>query len=554
MRSYVRWFGGSWPAVALGLCGCTGVLGDESPSSSPTPGAGGSTMGTAGATGQSGGTSDCSQPTAPVMNARLLTPSQYEHTVQDMVGVADHPARDFGGGVTAKLDEVEVERRANAAADIAAKAVATLNAWSPCAPPAVEASVCGGQLVDKLGAAAFRHPLNDTERAQLRQLFDAGLAEKDFATGVEWLLSGLLQTPDFLYQLVKPDATEVAGQIVPLKPYELASRLALFVWDTAPDEALRTAAEQGKLADEAGLTAELTRLFADPRFGRGTSSFYSRWLGLEGFAEVARDDPGLTSEVLDAAQTSLLMSATELYKAAAPTLQSLLSGQSYYLNDKLRAFYGLAAGGPEFAAVEMPNEQRRGILTHPALLTLLARPDHGDPIARGLFLQRTVLCFDVPPPPQGIEIPMLPPIMAGLSTRARLTQHTTEPLCASCHQHIDPPGFALESYDQVGRFRTMDHGVPVDTSGNMASGGDYDGAFATGGELLDRFAQSSDVKACFAQKYMSFALSRELAAEDACSMSRVSGDFAQAGDLKQLIVSIAKSDAFRLRKSEGAAP
>jgi hypothetical protein len=187
-------------------------------------------------------------------------------------------------------------------------------------------------------------------------------------------------------------------------------------------------------------------------------------------------------------------------------------------------------------------------------LTLLARPDHGDPIARGLFLQRTVLCFDVPPPPQGIEIPMLPPIMAGLSTRARLTQHTTEPLCASCHQHIDPPGFALESYDQVGRFRTMDHGVPVDTSGNMASGGDYDGAFATGGELLDRFAQSADVKSCFAQKYMSFALASELATEDSCSMSRVSSDFVQTGDLKQLIVAIAKSDAFRLRKSEGAAP
>jgi hypothetical protein len=510
-------------------------------------------MSGAGTAGQLGA-ADCAQPTAPALKARLLTPSQYEHTVEDMVKVADHPAKDFGGGVSAKLDEVAVERRANAAADIASKAVANLGAWAPCVPPAVEPSACAGELVEKLGAAAFRHPLNDTERAQLRQLFDAGLAEKDFATGVEWLLTGLLQAPDFLYQFAKPSLGEVAGQIVPLQAHELASRLALFVWDTGPDEALLAAASEGRLAEEEGLTGELARLFADPRFGRGTASFYANWLGLEGFGEVARDDPGLTTEVLGAAESSLLMTATELYNAAAPTLQSLFLGQSYYMNDKLRAFYGLAGGGPAFDLVELPNEGRRGILTHPGLLTLLARPDHGDPIARGLFLQRTVLCRDIPPPPEGIEIPPLPPIAPGLSTRARLVQHTAEPLCASCHTHIDPPGFALEAYDEVGRHRTMDAGVPVDTSGNMASGGDTDGPFANGGEFLDRLAQSSDAKSCFAKKYLTFALAREVSDDDTCSLHRISTDFAQTGDLKQLIVAIAKSDAFRLRKSEGVAP
>jgi hypothetical protein len=471
-----------------------------------------------------------------------------------MVKVADHPAKDFGGGISAKLDELAVERRANAAADIASKAVANLSAWSPCVPPNVEPSACGGQLIEKLGTAAFKRPLNDTERAQLRQLFDAGLAEKDFATGVEWLLTGLLQAPDFLYQFAKPSAGEVAGQIVPLQAHELAARLALFVWDSGPDDALLAAAGEGRLGDDQGLAGELERMFADPRFGRGTASFYANWLGLEGFDEVARDDPGLTTEILRAAESSLLMAATELYKGASPTLQNLFSGQSYYMNDKLRAFYGLGGGGPSFELVDLPHEGRRGVLTHPGLLTLLARPDHGDPIARGLFVQRTVLCRDIPPPPQGIEIPPLPPIAPGLSTRARLIQHTAEPLCASCHVHIDPPGFALESYDEVGRYRTMDAGVPIDTSGNMMSGGDTDGPFANGDEFLDRLAQSSDVNSCFAKKYLTFALARELGDEDTCSLSKVSSDFAQTGDLKQLIVAIAKSDAFRLRKSEGVAP
>jgi len=495
--------------------------------------------------------SDCTQMNAPILHARLLTPSQYEHTVADLLKVDDHPARDFGGGVAARLDDVAVERRANAAAAIATEAVSSLSAWSPCAPPAADAKTCEAQLIDKLGAAAYRHPLAADERAQLQQLFDAGVTEKDFATGLEWLLTGLLQTPDFLYQFAKPASAETAGQVVPLGPYELASRLSLFVWDSSPDDALFAAAAAGKLSDAAAMSTELERLLSDARFARGTESFYRDWLGLDGFKEVARDDAALTSDVLSSLQSSLLMSATGLYASAAPNIESLFTGESYYLDAKLRAFYGLTAGGPTLEPTSLPNEARRGILTHPGLMTLLARPSASNPIARGLFLQRTVLCKEIPPPPQGIVIPPLAPAMPGLSTRARLEQHTTEALCKSCHDLIDPPGFALENYDAVGRFRTQDAGSPVDTSGSMSSSSDVDGAFASGGELLDRIAKSSDVKRCFAQHYLGFAVARDLAPEDSCSLSRLSDDFAKSGDLKQLVVAVAKSDAFRLRTTEG---
>lgn len=508
-----------------------------------------------GGNGTSGATA-CAQGTAPPLHARLLTPSQYEHVVEDLLKVGEHPAKEFGGGVSARLDEVAVERRANAAALVASKAVANLSAWSPCVPPAVDAATCEGQLIEKLGVAAFRHPLADAERAQLKQLFDAGVAEKDFATGVEWLLTGLLQTPDFLYQFAKPTAGEVAGQVVPLPAYELASRLAFFVWDSGPDDALFAAAAAGKLADATGVQSELTRLMADARFKRGLESFYGDWLGLKGFTEVARDDKSLTSELLVDLQRSLLQSVTAPYESQNPTLQGLLSGQSYFFNDKLRAFYGLAGGSPALELAELPNEGRRGILTHPALMLLLARPNASNPIARGLFVQRSLLCNEIPPPPQGLVIPQLPPIMEGLSTRDRLVQHTKEPLCATCHTRIDPPGFALESFDAVGRFRTVDSGKAVDTSGVMSSESDADGAFANGGELFDRLASSADVKRCFAQHYLSFAVERPLANEDACALSRVADGFGTSGDLKQLVVAVASSDAFRLRATEapGAQP
>jgi hypothetical protein len=541
----------------LPLLGCTGVLNGSS-SDAPAPGAGGTSGGSnvGGTAGSGPRPADCGKASAPVLHARLLTPSQYEHTVEDLLKVADHPAKDFGGGLADKLDELAVERRANAAAAIASTAVANLGAWSPCMPPAVDAVTCGAQLVDKLGMAAFRHPLSAPERTQLQALFDAGVAEKDFATGVDWLLTGLLQTPDFLYQFAKPKSGEVAGQIVPLGDYELASRLALFVWDSSPDDALYAAAASGKLADAAQLDTELKRMLADSRFGRGTGSFYFNWLGLKGFKEVARDDPGLTSDVVDALESSLLMSATALYASDSPNIQSLFNGQSYYLNDKLRTFYGLTGGGPDFAPTELPAEGRRGILTHPALLTLLARPKESNPIARGLFVQRTVLCHDIPPPPTGIIIPQLPPITPGVATRARLEQHTLEPLCAGCHDQIDPPGFALEGFDQVGRFRTMDAGVAINTSGVMSSSSDVDGAFQNGAELLDRISTSADAKRCFAKHYLTFAISRDLQSQDDCSLSQVAEGFAQSGDLKQLIVAVAKTDAFRLRQSEdsGAMP
>lgn len=214
----------------------------------------------------------------------------------------------------------------------------------------------------------------------------------------------------------------------------------------------------------------------------------------------------------------------------------------------------MSGGGPELQPVELANEGRRGLLTHPGLLTLLARPNASDPIARGLFVQRALLCNEVPPPPQGVAIPPLAPVSGELSTRARLERHTTEPLCQSCHSQIDPPGFALESYDEVGRFRSHDGGLPVNTSGQLQSGKDVDGPFGAGAELLDRLAQSSDAKRCFAEHYLRFALARALAPEDACTRSRIETSFAQSGDLKELVRVIARSEAFRLRASEGAAP
>jgi hypothetical protein len=495
-------------------------------------------------------------PGASPLHARLLSPRQYDNTIQDLLGVAGNHAREFGGGADTQLDDLGAERRANAAAAIARQAAGQLAAWAPCtaATPA-----CKQQIIDRVGMRAFRHPLSAAERQQLTALFDAGVAEKDFATGVEWFLTGLLQAPDFLYLLARPAAGERAGALRPIAGYEMASRLAYFVWDSMPDDQLFTAAgAAGGLADAAGVGRQIERMIADrPRFLRGIGSFYSHWLAIEGLGELARDDKAFTTELVVALGKSLLMSATQLYAGPAPRFTALLGGQTYYLDGTLRAFYGKGAGGAEFAATEMAGEQRHGLLTHPALMAQLARPQKTHPINRGLFVRGKLLCQELHPP-QG-DIPQLPEApVTGVTTREEVAEHSSNPACSACHALLDPPGFALENFDHLGRRRDTENGRPVDSSGTMLNGGDLDGPFARGDELLSRFAGSQTVRGCFAQEYFQFAMTgdavRPVADADRCSLDRVGARFAASGDLSELVASIAGSDAFRFRLSEGGTP
>ncbi len=395
----------------------------------------------------------------------MLSPRQYDNTIEDLLKVGGNPAREFGGGADTQLDDLGAERRANAAASIARQAAARLATWSPCLPPA---AACNLRIVDEIGKRAYRHPLSEVERQQLIDLLDAGVKEKDFTTGVEWLLTGLLQAPDFLYQLGRPAAGERAGAVLLVTDYQMASRLSYFHWDSMPDDQLFAAASAGGLRDVAGLTEQLGRTLQDQRrFLRGIGSFYAHWLAIENFNELARDDATFSTELVRALGTSLLMSATQLYSTASPSIASLFSGGSYFLDGSLRAFYGKESGGPEFVATDLVGEDRYGLLTHPALMAQLARPQKTHPINRGLFVRSKLLCQEMHPPAG--DIPQLPEApVVGVTTRQEVAQHASNLACAACHVLLDPPGFALENFDQLGRRRETENGQPVSHHGNGA--------------------------------------------------------------------------------------
>ncbi len=503
----------------------------------------------------SGMSSDsCLQQGAAPMRAHLLSPSQYANAVQEVLHVSiDLSTLESVTG--SGLDELGVERRANAAEDIARRAASAYAAWAPCTPATADASACGLQISAWLGRRAFRRPLEDAELQNLYALFSLGLTEGDFALGVEWLLTGLLQTPDFLYQVAQVRSDEPPLSVQALSSYELLSRLTLSLWDSIPDDAALDEAAQAGFMDDAAYRDRVKRMLNDKRFARGVERFYQGWLSLDGFADVARDDPEFTGEVVQALRESLRQSIRELYADAQPSLRALFTGNSYFVNPALRAFYKLPASQEQgFVRTPFEGEERYGLLTHPALLTLLARPSASHPIARGLFVRRKLLCQEIPPPPDGLTIPPLAAVDANASTREQLSAHTDQPVCAGCHDRIDPPGFALEAYDFVGRQRATDGNRPVDTSGVMRGAADLDGPFAHGGELLARIAQSKTVATCFARTYFAHGLERDVGEEDACSLAQTTDAFVESGDLRELAAAVVLSSSFRTRAAEARTP
>lgn len=535
--------------VLVAACGSPETGGQ--PGSGSAAGSGGGSSGTAGSSalgggGSAGAQSDCNQPSAAVVPLSTLTESQYNNSVLDILQVPGAPAN----GTGESFDDVSLERRAGVAATVAARAATNLAQWAPCA---ASDATCEQQIIDKTGAKLYRRPLTEVERGDMTKLFDAGVKEKDFATGVEWFLTGLLQSPYFVYQVVRPDLAEKPGEVRPLAAHEYASRLAYFLWDGPPDDALRTAAANNELSEPAQRDAQVSRMMQDARFSRGVAQFYSRWLKLSAFSEVARDVASFDQTVVTDLSTSLLMSATELYKSDHPNISSLFSGDSYYLNDGLAKFYGVGGGGGStFKATSMAGQARRGILTHPALMALLSRNDESFPIGRGLFVLRSVVCKVIPALPPNFVPPQQPPLQQGVSTRKRLEMHTADPMCQACHSMINPSGFVFESFDEVGRFRTMDHGVPVDTSVTLNLGMDVDGTYASGDALIAKLGESQAVRACFAEKYLDFAVAHAVTdPADSCSIQAIGKSFTATGDLKQLVVSVAGSDSFRMRLAEG---
>src|SRR6185503_210726 len=194
--------------------------------------------------------------------------------------------------------------------------------------------------------------------------------------------------------------------------------------------------------------------------------------------------------------------------------------------------------------VMLDPAQRAGMLTQAGFLSVHALPNQSSPVTRGKFIRELLMCQPPSPPPPDLNVTP-PEVDPTRSTRERFAQHTANPACASCHALMDPIGFGFESYDAIGRFRTVDGNKPVDASGEIVRSMDLDGKFRGARELAEKLGASRQVHDCVATQWFRYAFGRFDSPGDTCSLAELRQSFmASGGDLRELLVALTQTESF----------
>ena len=419
---------------------------------------------------------------------------------------------------------------------------------------------CAREILSTLARRAYRRPVREDELATLFEFFDSGRRDGgSFDSGIQFALERLLVDPDFLLRIQRDPARMAAGQTAyPLSDLEVASRLSFFLWSSIPDEELLSLAEQRRLLDPAVLEQQARRLLADPRAREAlVDDFAAQWLNLRRVGEVVVDPnqyPNYDETLLRAfkRETELFVGSTLREDRG---VSELLNADYTFLNERLAQHYGIpGVYGSRFRRVTLPNRDRRGgLLGEGALLATTSYPDRTSPVLRGKWLLDNIFGLGVPPPPPGVDTDLdSEPGSQPASIRERLAQHRRSATCASCHSVIDPLGFALEHFDVIGGWRTIDEsGQPVDATGTTASGARVEGLAGLRALLLENPEQFPRT---VTKKLLAYALGRRLEYYDRPAVRTIVRDAAGDGyRWSPLIVGIVKSPTFLMRAADTAA-
>ncbi len=490
---------------------------------------------------------------------RRLTPAQYQNTMRDLLG---------DSGFVAEYDATEpviAERGVRQLRDGAELALTRRDQWTasvfPCDIDTDQDDACAAAFIDTFAPRAFRRPLHDDERAWLSQIFLDARAQLGFTDAMEVLAGAVLQAPPMIYLEEQGSTVEGAPEdIRKLTDHELASRLSYFLWDTMPDAELREAADAGQLHGEESLRTQVGRMLADPRSEAQLQRLMWTWLQLDGgqlhfsleeAPKNAQYYPEYDPALQDAMRVELEAFVGDVLSGDA-TFEQLMTSNRAFVNGPLADLYGVD-GGPqgadEWEWVDLPADQRSGILTRAAFLTVFSNASSQAPIRRGTFTLEEVLCFELGAPPPDVDDS---PIEGGdddgeaKTIRETTDARTGEGLCTSCHSAINPVGYTFEHYDAIGRWQDEEvvSGLPVDSSAELV-GLDIDGPVADALELSTHLAASERARACFATRWFEEALGGGVGTLDSCAHDRVTESFVADGDLQELVTAIVLSDSFR---------
>jgi hypothetical protein len=533
---------------------------------------------------------------------RRLTIPEYNNTVRDVIGETSNPAFNFpseisgnGFGNDALFQPVSsvLARNYNEAAELIAARVtgtpATFASVLPCSSSVTMANheACARTFVETWVPKAYRRPLAATETDELVALYTAvqGIVDDDatatlaarFASGIAALIEAVLVAPDFLYkpEFGVADAANPAFK----RPTgtEMATRLSYLFLASSPDAELTRAAQAGELQTNEGVRTQAERLLNDPKARAVVRYYFDNLLPYTELANSMRDPaqyPMWSASIRSAmAQEARAFLEYEVFDPeGSGTWPGILSAPYTFVNQELATFYGMSGvTGDTFQKVALDTTQRLGILTQGLFTAGKTASNHTNPVARGGYIVNHLMCRNValPSDPAILDMVKPPDPYSAPTSRERYAIHSEVDLCAGCHTMMDPLGFALENFDAVGRYRTMENNVPIDASGEVPDmpGGDFgecpsgiscaekgptkyatpcNGSCAT--ELARRLSQNAEVMACFPQHWLDYAYGQTLLGtdpQDVCNREALAQSFAAEGfNIKRMLVAITQTDGF----------
>ena len=414
-----------------------------------------------------------------------------------------------------------------------------------------EEDACAQEILSTLMRRAYRRPVADADVAGPLAFYRQARAAGDFDAGIQQALSAVLMNPEFLFRVeLEPDQV-AAGSAYRISDIELASRLSFFLWSSLPDDELLDVAERGELSRPQELDAQVRRMLADPRSKNLASNFAGQWLQLRNLVAFT-PNPRLYPDFDDNLRQAFRQE-TELFLDSVlredRSVLDLLQADYTFLNERLAKHYGIpGVYGSRFRRVSLAADSKRGgLLRQGSVLAVTSFANRTSPVLRGVWVLDNI--YGAPPPPPPADVPALDEtaVAAALPMRERLAAHRSNPVCASCHNIIDPVGFALENFDAVGRWRDHVGDNPVDVAGGLPGMGEFTGVAGLEAGLLSRPQLFADT---VVEKLLTFALGRGIEYYDAPAIRRIVRE-AELDDYRfsSLISGIVKSTPFQMRRA-----
>jgi Protein of unknown function (DUF1592)/Protein of unknown function (DUF1588)/Protein of unknown function (DUF1585)/Protein of unknown function (DUF1595) len=415
-----------------------------------------------------------------------------------------------------------------------------------------EEEACARRILSTLMRRAYRGPVSDADLVTPMTLFREARARGSFDAGIEMALSGLLVSPRFLFRM-EPDPSGVAPASAYAIPDEqLASRLSFFIWSSIPDDELLDLAERRELSKPDVLERQARRMVADPRARSLVTNFADQWLRLRNLDSITPDlrlFPDFDDNLRQAFREETELQFEGVMRDDRSVLE-LIKSDHTFLNERLARHYGIPnVYGSRFRRVDLgENSLRGGLLRQGSVLTVTSYATRTSPVIRGKWILENILGTPPPPPPANVPALKDNTVSSVLSVRERLAEHRANAACAGCHKLMDPVGFSLENFDSVGRFRSFDDGRPIDSTGGLPDGSQFEGVAGLERALLKR---PELFIGTLVEKLLTYALGRGVDWSDAPAVRKIVRD-ARARDYRfsSLIVGIATSKPFTMRKSE----